>query len=321
MALRFTLRQLEYLVAVAEAGSIAAAAGRVNVSAPSISAAIAQIEAEFGLQLFVRRHAHGLTLTPGGHTFVGQARVVLVAAEALNGLASDLAGTVRGPLAVGCLRTFAQLVLPELRRRFELQHPDVRVRQYELDHAGILARLRAAEIDVGLTYDLSIPSDVDFEPLADLPPLVMLPAGHPLAGRPVLAPEDLVAEPMVLLDLPYSSDYFLSVFAKAGLRPRIAERTRDIAVVRSLVANGFGYSLANARSPSDLAPDGKRLAFVPLGGGIRPMRLGLALARGPHRRATVGAFAAHCRGVIRAEGVPGLRRDQTGTGETDAGLA
>ncbi len=57
MALRFTLRQLEYLVAVGETGSIAAASERVKVSSPSISAAISQLEQEFGLQLFVRRHA------------------------------------------------------------------------------------------------------------------------------------------------------------------------------------------------------------------------------------------------------------------------
>ena len=56
MALRFTFRQLEYLVAVGEAGSIAAAAARINVSSPSISAAIAQLEAEFGVQIFIRHH-------------------------------------------------------------------------------------------------------------------------------------------------------------------------------------------------------------------------------------------------------------------------
>jgi DNA-binding transcriptional LysR family regulator len=314
MALRFTLRQLEYFVAVAEAGSIAGAAGRVNVSAPSISAAIAQIEAEFGVQLFVRRHAQGLSPTPGGRAFLEQARAVLAAAEALNNLASDIAGRVRGPLAVGCLRTFAQLVLPELRKRFEAQYPEVRVRQYEFDHAAILERLRAAEIDVGLTYDLSLPSDIAFEPLAELPPLVMLPAAHPLAGWPVLGPEDLVEEPMVLLDLPFSSDYFLSVFGKAGLRPRIVERTGDISVLRSMVANGFGYSLVNARTHSDLAPDGKRLAFVPLGGGLRPMVMGLATAKAAHRSGVVRAFAEHCRAMIRAEGVPGMRQQPRAPG-------
>ncbi|MEO0361306.1 MAG: LysR family transcriptional regulator, partial [Pseudomonadota bacterium] len=66
MAIRYTLRQLEYFVAVGEAGSIAQASERVSVSSPSISAAIGALEAEFGVQLFVRQHAQGLSLTPGG---------------------------------------------------------------------------------------------------------------------------------------------------------------------------------------------------------------------------------------------------------------
>jgi DNA-binding transcriptional LysR family regulator len=85
------------------------------------------------------------------------------------------------------------------------------------------------------------------------------------------------------------------------------ERTGDINVLRGMVANGFGYSLVNARTHSDLAPDGKRLAFVPLGGGLRPMVMGLATAKAAHRSGVVRAFAEHCRVTIRAEGVPGLR--------------
>ncbi len=307
MPLRFTLRQLEYLIAVGNAGSIVAAAERVNVSPPSISAAIAQVEAEFGIQIFTRKHAHGLSPTTGGRAFLAQAREVLATAEVLNSLASDIAGRARGPLAVGCLLTFAQLVLPEVRRRFESRHAEVTVRQYELDHAELLEKLRIAEIDVGLTYDLGIPSDITFEPLAELPPFVMLEPADPLAGRPLIHPEDLVERPMVLLDLPHSSDYFLSIFTAVGLRPRVAERTRDMSVARAMVANGFGYCLINARAQSDLSPDGKRLAFVPLG-GPRPMRLGLALARGAHRTGTVSAFMDHCRTLIQSDGVPGLWR-------------
>ena len=80
MPSRFTLRQLEYLVAVGSCGSVARAAEQVNVSPPSISAAIAQLEQEFGLPLFVRRHAQGLSLTQGGRQLVEQAHVVLAEA-------------------------------------------------------------------------------------------------------------------------------------------------------------------------------------------------------------------------------------------------
>ena len=140
MPLRFTLRQLEYFVAVGEGGSVAQASGRVNVSSPSISAAIAQLETEFGVQLFVRRHAHALVLTGAGRQLIGEARKLLAQAEALTVLASDIGGEVSGPIAVGCLTTFAPLILPTLRQAFETAHPRARVTQYELDHADILER-------------------------------------------------------------------------------------------------------------------------------------------------------------------------------------
>ena len=90
MALRFTLRQLEYFVTVGELGSIAQASEQVNVSSPSISAAISQLEEEFGLPLFVRKHAHGLSLTQAGRQILVQARKVLAEAKSLSRLAGSI---------------------------------------------------------------------------------------------------------------------------------------------------------------------------------------------------------------------------------------
>ncbi len=117
MPLRYTLRQLEYFVAVGETGSIAAASQQVNVSSPSISAGVSQLEEELGVKLFVRYHAQGLTPTLAGRKLLDHAQMVLRQAAALRDLAGDLSGAVRGPLAVGCLSTIAQIVLPGLRRR------------------------------------------------------------------------------------------------------------------------------------------------------------------------------------------------------------
>ena len=142
MPLRFTLRQLEYLVAVGECGSIALASDKVNVSSPSISAAISQLEQEFGLPLFVRKHAHGLSLTQGGKQFVEQAKVVLAQAARLNDLANTITGKVRGPLNVGCLLTFAQVVLPHLRRGFVDVNPEVDFHQFERNQSEIFDGLR-----------------------------------------------------------------------------------------------------------------------------------------------------------------------------------
>ncbi|WP_299965497.1 LysR family transcriptional regulator [uncultured Roseobacter sp.] len=306
MPMRFTLRQLEYFVAVCEEGSIAAASARVNVSSPSISAAISQLEAEFSLPLFVRKHAHGLSLTETGRQFLDHAARVLAEARLLNQLADTISGKVQGPLRIGCLLTFAQVLLPAIRRKFAAIYPDVQAQQIEADQPALIDKLRRAEIDLALSYDLEIPPDLDFLPLRALPPYAMLAADHPLADRAGLCVEDLLDHPMVLLDLPLSSDYFLSFFDAAKTRPRIVERTRDMAVMRSLVANGFGFGIANIRPQSDLSPDGRALRFVPLRGDLRPMRLGLILPPGARKVLTISAFVDHTEKTVADWGFPGV---------------
>lgn len=305
MPLRFTLRQLEYFVAVGEEGSIAQASARVNVSSPSISAAISQLEDEFGLPLFVRKHAHGLSLTQPGQQFLVKAQRILAEAHTLNRLADDISGKVQGPLKIGCLLTFAQVLLPALRRRFVEAYPDTSVSQLEADQLDLIEKLRRAEIDVALSYDLDIPSDLQFKRLRVLPPYAMVASGHPLAQKEEVMIEELLEYPMVLLDLPLSNDYFFSFFDGAGRRPEIAERTRDMAVMRSLVANGFGFAIANIRPHSDLSPDGRPLKFIPLKGPLRPLHLGLILPEGAESVLTVDAFVKHTRKIISDWGYPG----------------
>ena len=312
MAVRFTLRQLEYFVAVGEAGSIVEAAEIINVSSPSISAAIAQLEDEFGLALFVRKHARGLTLTQAGRQLMTQAVTLLKDAQKINQLARDIAGKVQGPLALGCLSTFAQLIVPHLRREFETANPKVQISQSEQNQRGLFAQLRAGKIDLALTYDLDIPHDLTFTPLAKLPPYALFSEDHPLAHQPVVSVQELCEHPMVLLDLPLSTDYFMSFFEQAGLKPIITERTRDMAVMRSLVANGFGYSILNFRPLNDHAPDGRKLRFVPLTGDVRPMELGLLTCARAGNVLTVQAFIAHCRAHITGRNIPGIMMNDAG---------
>lgn len=306
MPLRFTLRQLEYFIAVGEAGSIALAAEKVNVTAPSMSSAIAQLEAGFGVQLFTRRHAQGSVLTPTGERFMEQARVVLEEAAKLNDLANIYTGSVLGSLRIGCLRTFVQLMVPQLRRSFESRYPSVEFSQIELDQAQIFDSLGSARIDVALTYDIALPSDIDFQPLRTLPPFVMVDVDHPLAGRTSLTPDDLVGHGMVLLDMPHSSDYFLSLFRGLGQRPRIAERTQEVSTQRSLVANGFGFGISNMRTVSDVSMDGKQLKFIPLKTPVPPLQLGIATSRAAHVSRTIQAFIDHCHEAADAGNLPGL---------------
>jgi len=294
MTMRLTPRQLEDVVAVADHGSVALAAERVNVSSPSIPAAIGQLKATFGVQLFVRRHAQGLSLTEGGRQFVGTARDGLATASRLTDSAAAITGRVAGPLTVGCLLTFAQVLLPQMRYGFPDRYPEADFRSHAGHQAALFKALRAARLDVALTCDLDIPSDLDFVPLV------------PLADRASVIPADLAPHTMILLNLPFSADCFLSFFIKEGLRPVIAGRTRDMGVMRAMVANGFGYSIANIRLGSDRAPDGKLLIVVPLVGEVRPLQIGLLLPRSAGRRRTVAAFVDHCQTEVTDAALPGL---------------
>jgi DNA-binding transcriptional LysR family regulator len=306
MPLRFTFRQLEYLVAVGEAGTIALASQRINVSSPSISAAISQLEAEFGTSLFVRHHAQGLALTPGGQRIFNEAKRSLASAGALNELAGDISEKARGPISIGALSTVAPLVSAAFRSSFEAAYSDADVSLREGHQVDLLRMLGRAEIDVAITYDLEIPKDISFEPLVSLPPQVMLAASHPLSDKTELTLSDLEGEPMILLDMPMSRDYFLSMFHASGVRPVIAERTSDLWVARSLVANGFGYGLVNVATKLTQAPDGENLVFVPLVGDHRPMILGLATKRSKHRSRIVAAFYEHVRERMQVSGLPGM---------------
>ncbi len=313
MALRFTLRQLEYFVAVGESGSILQASEKVHVSSPTISAAISQLEQEFGLSLFVRKHAKGLSLTEAGSQMLVQARKLLAEAEQLNGIAGDITQSVRGSLSIGCYLSFAQLIFPSLRRSFQTKYPDVRVNQFELHQSGIFEGLRAAEIDIALSYNLDIPADLEFLPLVQLPPFVLVHEEHPLAHLPTLSVNDLKDYAMVLLDLPHSNVYFTSFFSQIGVKPIIAERTRDMAVMRSLVANGFGYSIANLRPRNDLSPDGKKLCYIPLTGDLPHIKMGLVVADGARSSYTIQAFIEHCKQSITPLSVPGMTMHQSDT--------
>jgi len=306
MPVRFTFKQLEYFVAVGELGSIAAASERINISPPSISAAISQLEREFETQLFVRQHAQGLSLTPGGRRLMNEARKLLTSADDMRGVAEDIATHVRGQITVGCLVTVAPFILPELRHDFMGRFPLANVLQEEAHQVDLFRMLRRAEIDLAITYDLELPHDLQFETLAILPPHALFSPEHPLASRASLNLKELVDEPLILLDLPLSREYFLSLFQNEGLRPKIAERTQHLPMVRTLAANGFGYGLLNVPSKNIHAPDGKPLSYVRLEGDLRPMKIGLVTVKTDRKPRILTAFEDLCRERITSDSAPGM---------------
>lgn len=304
--MRYTLRQLEYFIAAGETGSITLAAERIAISQPSISAAIAHLEREWKVQLFIRHHAQGLSLTLTGRTMLREAKIVVGQAAGLYAAASASLDQVRGALTLGCMTTLAPMLVPAIVRSFGAAFPGVQIRAVEGNAADLCARLARAEIDVALAYDLGLTREVTFEPLASLPPHVVVGEGHALAARTALSLGEIHREPLILLDLPHSREYFLALFHNEGLEPTVGSSSASQEVVRSLVANGHGYALFNARPRSDVALDGRRLVRIRLAGEHRPMRLGVATLGDLARSRLVSAFVAHCRACISDASIPGM---------------
>ena len=119
----FTLKQLRYFVAAAELGSITKATKTLYISQPSISAAIGHLEEEFGIELFVRHQAKGLSLTSTGKRFVGAANRLLLQADSLNQYVTSLVTEIGGTVDVGCMVTLAPLVMPSAIASFKRRYP------------------------------------------------------------------------------------------------------------------------------------------------------------------------------------------------------
>ena len=198
------------------------------------------------------------------------------------------------------------MITPRLGQDFRELHTTVSLEMVEAGQADLVAGLRTGKLSVVLTYDLDLSPDLMFAPLASLPPCAILAADHPLAAQERVTLEALAREPLVLLDLPHSRDYFQALFAAAGVAPTIAHRSVHPEVIRTMVANDFGYSIINARPHIDVALDGRPLATRPIAGEPRPMILGLARLASLRPTRLVEAFEQHCRAAIEAGTVPGL---------------
>ncbi|HQT62897.1 MAG: LysR family transcriptional regulator [Acidocella sp. 20-57-95] len=303
--MHFTLKQISYFVAAAETGSITLASERVNISQPSISSAIAVLEANFGLQLFIRHHAQGLSLTGDGQRFLREARLLLQQADELQNAGSEISKRVAGPLEIGCLATLYPLVIPELLYRFKQRHANARVNALAGHQTELFENLRTGHISMALTYAMGIPADLEFTPLAALAPYAYVSANHRLAKNQTIKLADLAAEPFILLDLPMSRDYFLSLFTQTGVTPNIGGKFPHFDVIRSLVARGEGYSIANARPKNQASLDGRDLAYLKLDSTLSSLTYGILTLKGARRTPTLNAFTELCRELLAGKQLPG----------------
>lgn len=284
--MRFSFSQLAYFVATAEAGSTSRASEKLRISQPAISVAIGRLEETFGQKLFVRRHAQGVDLTPFGQRKLAEVRQLLAHAHAVEGASDD---RLSGNLEIGVFSTLAPVYAPALLRVFAEAHPDVRVRMRELHLDRLHRDLEDGIIELALLYDLDIAGELSRVPLAALRPYALLPAGHELARAETVSLRDLAREPFVLIDLPHSRDYFLSLFRVADTMPDHLLRCTSFETLRGMVANGLGVSILVTRPHGDHSYDGQMLACRPIEEKLPPQRL--IIGTSPRMPATPAAKA------------------------------
>jgi DNA-binding transcriptional LysR family regulator len=297
----YTLRQLEYFVAVAESGSITGAAAQVHLSQSAMSTALADLERALDVQLLLRHHARGVTLTAAGEQLLIASRRLLAQAEELSSEAHGLGHELAGALSIGCFEVLAPYVLPDLIATCAERHPQLRLDTHEVDLDALAEGVLSGRFELGLGYDLAPDPRLVVDRVFTLPPYALLPAGHRFAGRAKIRLAQLADEPLALLDLPQSRDYFRSLFTAAGLEPNIRYRSSSVETLRALVGHGLAYTLLNLQSPVATSLDGQPVVSVALEGGA-PLEVVLVTAAGSRPTRRAAAVAALSSEVLRRHG-------------------
>ena len=256
----YSLRQLQYFVAVAEAGTVRAAAANLHVAESAVSVALTELERILRVQLVVRRRARGVQITPSGRATLRLAKALLHQAHELEVEVSGEGAVLTGPLAIGCYPMLGPTSLPGLLSGFSALHPGVAVDFHEDTQDRLRRGLTNGELDVAIMYDLDLAPELPRAELDRRLPYVLLAADHPLAGTPIDL-RQVEHEPMVLLDAPPSSNHALKLCADVGFSPSIRYRTGTYETARALVGRGLGWCLLVTQPRTSVTYEG--LAVVP----------------------------------------------------------
>src|SRR5690242_1042420 len=193
------LRQLRYLVTIADEGNLGRAAARLYVSQPALSYALKKLEAEFGVRLF-DRHPGGVSATPAGADVIAAARRAVQQADQVAAAAQRHRRGTAGPLRVGFEASGAGELTTRARAEFARRNPGVRVEPKRFDWGGEAAALRDGLVDLAFVWLPADLSGLHAETVHTEPRMVGLATGHHLAGAPSLSIMDVRDEPLMWTD-------------------------------------------------------------------------------------------------------------------------
>jgi DNA-binding transcriptional LysR family regulator len=278
----FTLRQLQYFIAVAEEGTVSGAAQSLSISQSAVTEAIQELEGDLGVRLF-ERHRRGLSITHKGHQFYRHAtRILADVSDARRSFAEDEEPSEFGTLHLGVTSLVAGYVLSDLLARYRRAYPSVNVSAIE-DNGDYLEHLLiGGELDVAVMVISNLRDRVALqaEIFETSPYRLWLPMGHKLAGADIIHVSDIVPEPLIMLTVDETEENTGKLLSAFSARPNVAFRTRSVEAVRSLVATGAGIALLPDLVYRPWSLEGDRIESRDIAGALPVVQVGMVWRRG-----------------------------------------
>ncbi|MEH6445003.1 MAG: LysR family transcriptional regulator [Oceanospirillaceae bacterium] len=296
---KLTIKQCTYFVAVAEQGGIAQASRVLNISQPAVAQAIDKLEHVFKFRLFERHHARGTELTPQGRAFLESARSFLLQAEQTQQDAQAIAANMAGIIRLGCFHTIAPYYLPSIISAYKKEFPNVKLVPSELQQDEIVESLAAGNIDLAITYDMSLQHyPIECQLVTQLKPFILVNRDHPCACESSIGLEKMAQEPFVMFEGHSSSEYFEDILASRGITPIVAYRSKSMESVRSAVANGLGFSLAVMQPQHGEACDANNVVQIAIKDDIEPLAIVIIRKKNAPISRQVEKLASFCEGYF-----------------------
>lgn len=306
------LRDLEYVVAVADHGHFGRAALACNVSQPTLSGQILKLEAELGVRIF-EREGRAVSVAARAAPIVEQARRAVAAVADVSAAASGARDPLAGPLRIGVIPTVGPYLLPYALPAVIRDLPRAPITIVEDLTDRLLSLVLERKLDAAMIATDPADRKLDSLALYDEPFLLVVAPDHPLAGRASVGPREIDPDAVLLLtDGHCLRDQAIALCGRgAGARAAGSDiSATSLETLLHLAAAGYGVTLAPR-----LALEGRggsaRLAAVPLAGGAMRRRVALAFRRDTTRRDAIARFAASVRAAAPAwlrEGAGGPRR-------------
>jgi LysR family hydrogen peroxide-inducible transcriptional activator len=237
------LKDLKYLVALADTGHFGKAAERCFVSQPTLSAQLKKLEEYLGVKL-VERQPKNVQLTEVGRQIVTRARRMLDEGDEIVALARSNTDPFAGKLKVGLIPTIGPYLLPRVMQKIRKAVPQLGLMLYEYQTEELLRRLREGEIDLGILALPVMQDGLESRALYEEAFTVALPAHHALGAKNTIKIQDLKGQTLLLLqDGHCLRDQALEVCSRVDVREAEDYRATSLETLRQMVVAGLGVTL------------------------------------------------------------------------------